>query len=462
MAITIFSITFLILALRRLDWAVLVLIVALPIYIIRFQVFELPSTLLEIMILMVFLIWSFKFYIPEEQKFKSQKNDRQAYPFRNEILILMVFSMIAISTSNFSMAALGIWRAYFVEPFLLYIVVINLFNHRLGIYKIIGALGVSAAIVAALAIFQEFSGLFINNPFWANIETRRVVSFFGYPNAVGLYLAPIIMLLIGWFGKIKNEIGYKINFIKIGILIIITASLLAIYFAHSEGALVALLASGLICLFLVGRRAKLAILSLILAVGIILAIFPTVTEAVIKKITLRDLSGEIRRQQWLETITMLEDRWLTGAGLSNYQKAVAPFHQEGIFYNFDNRPNFDAVVWASSSLQKIYWQPVEIYLYPHNIILNFWSELGIGGLLVFIWLIIHQIYLSLKLFFGFDKKDGRRYLALGLSGAMFTIIIHGLVDVPYFKNDLAALFWIIIALSGIMILENKNKLINKT
>ncbi len=29
---------------------------------------------------------------------------------------------------------------------------------------------------------------------------------------------------------------------------------------------------------------------------------------------------------------------------------------------------------------------------------------------------------------------------------MTALLIHGLVDVPYFKNDLAMLFWIIYAL----------------
>jgi len=29
---------------------------------------------------------------------------------------------------------------------------------------------------------------------------------------------------------------------------------------------------------------------------------------------------------------------------------------------------------------------------------------------------------------------------------MVVVLIHGLVDVPYFKNDLAILFWIVYAL----------------
>jgi len=41
-----------------------------------------------------------------------------------------------------------------------------------------------------------------------------------------------------------------------------------------------------------------------------------------------------------------------------------------------------------------------------------------------------------------------KYLKLGLLGALVVIIVHGLVDVPYFKNDLSLLFWLIIFLIG--------------
>ena len=36
---------------------------------------------------------------------------------------------------------------------------------------------------------------------------------------------------------------------------------------------------------------------------------------------------------------------------------------------------------------------------------------------------------------------------------MTVIIIHGLVDVPYFKNDLAVMFWALLAIMGIISLE---------
>jgi hypothetical protein len=40
---------------------------------------------------------------------------------------------------------------------------------------------------------------------------------------------------------------------------------------------------------------------------------------------------------------------------------------------------------------------------------------------------------------------------------MIAIVIHGLVDVPYFKNDLAAMFWLMIALMGVCSLNYRQE-----
>ena len=37
---------------------------------------------------------------------------------------------------------------------------------------------------------------------------------------------------------------------------------------------------------------------------------------------------------------------------------------------------------------------------------------------------------------------------MGVMGAMIVIVVHGIVDVPYFKNDLALIFWALLAMIG--------------
>jgi len=172
---------------------------------------------------------------------------------------------------------------------------------------------------------------------------------------------------------------------------------------------------------------------------------------VIKKTALKDLSGEIRKQQWRETWQMLKDNWtwLWGTGLSNYQARVEPYHQAGIFFNFDNDSQFrQKIVWWDDKYKAEHWQPVEIYMYPHNTVLNFWTELGLAGALLFTWIIVRFFILCVRLIN--RRVMGHELLVMGLMGAMAVIIVHGMVDVVYFKNDLAIMFWIMIALPGLV------------
>ena len=448
--VIIFIVLFFSLALKRLDWALLLLVAALPTYLIRFHFFGLPLTLLEAMILIAFTVWFFGRFRPELKKIRGNLTGRIPYPYYREIILLLIISLAAAGVAGFSANALGIWKAYFFEPLLLFIMIFNVFKDKRDQKKILWALLVSAAAVSLCALFQKVTGLFIANPFWADAANRRVVSFFGYPNAVGLYLAPLIALFLGWFLAESGAAKQKGVFKKLAIAVVIALSLLAIYFARSEGALIGLAAGLILFGLLAGKKPRIAtVILLALAVGGLLFSAP-LKNYFVNKITLRDLSGEIRKQQWKETISLLTGtKIITGAGLDNYQAAVKPYHHKGIFFNRDNMPNFDSQLYGSSTLRAIYWQPVEIYKYPHNIFLNFWSELGLFGALLFVWIIFKYLYGSLKLTVAFGRENNpEKYLALGLLIAMIVIVVHGLVDVPYFKNDLAAMFWLLIALTA--------------
>lgn len=76
--------------------------------------------------------------------------------------------------------------------------------------------------------------------------------------------------------------------------------------------------------------------------------------------------------------------------------------------------------------------------YPHNIFLNFWTETGILGLFSVLIIIFSAIYKGLT-----DHKN-----LIGLSVAIFliTVLVQGQFDNPYFKNDLAVVFWLILSL----------------
>ena len=510
-----FSIFFTALAIYNLQLAVSLLIVLLPAYLIRFQLGPLPSTLLEVMIWLVFLVWfianfsELKTNVYESFKRLTRKSTNGRikidYPFGREIILLLIVSFVAAGVSGFSNSALGIWKAYFFEPILLYIVVLNVFGRNVilegarrpiesrekqqdpiasfqddKLPKLLWALCISALAVSLLAIYQKITGNLIDNPFWAAAGTRRVVSFFGYPNAVGLYLGPLVLLFIGWFSYAK-QVCRAPKKLQLLIALSITLSLIAIIFAKSAGAILGVAAGlAVFCLLAssprwssgeAGRRTRIAVIAVIALAVISCAAVPLARHQVWDKLTLRDFSGTVRRIGWNDSWKMLSDgRLIFGAGLANFQQAVKPYHQPG-FYVSDGTPDFWQRIRTDAALRARVWQPLEIYLYPHNIFLNFWSELGLAGMLLFVWIIGKYFFIGLKLInvipakAGIQKDaldsgkildprlrgdDNKKFLVLGLISAMVVIVVHGLVDVPYFKNDLAVLFWLMIAMLSII------------
>ncbi|OIO07519.1 hypothetical protein CO115_04725 [Candidatus Falkowbacteria bacterium CG_4_9_14_3_um_filter_36_9] len=514
--ILIFCILYFILAYKRLDWAVMFIIAALPSYLIRFSIFNIPFTLLEAMILIAFFVWFSSNYkeIINNIKLRSKNNWKleiacslfargkadgrrgnwklSRYPFDIEIVLLLIISYLATAVSGFNFSALGIWKAYFFEPVLFFILVLNIFNSKKGIDKIIFSLSVSAFLVSVFAIYQKFTGAFIFNELWAATSTRRITSFFGYPNAVGLYLGPAVLLLLGWIaskisnykiqrhllqnkklnfqfstrlpdGQVSNS---KIIYIKIlAIILTLILAIMAIYFARSEGALIGIILGLIIFGLLTNKKSLWATIFFIIVVTVGIFLYQPAEEYILNKLLLRDLSGQIRRQQWQETWQMLSDgRIITGAGLANYQKTLVPYHTDGFFVRDYKDPDWHKKTLFNEAYRKKVWQPLEIYLYPHNIFLNFWSELGIAGMLLFIWIFIKFYYLGIKLFrisdfrFRISKNNqSDKFMIIGLLGSMAVFLVHGLVDVPYFKNDLAAVFWILISILGIIKISEEYK-----
>ena len=164
-------------------------------------------------------------------------------------------------------------------------------------------------------------------------------------------------------------------------------------------------------LFLLNYK-KVAIGLAVLSVFFILAFAPA-REVVM----FGDKAGQNRLILWQKTEQYLvssPQRFVLGAGLRR-------------FYGEIQKPLANKVM--------------EPLIYPHNIVLNFWSEIGFFGLISFGF-----IYLFL-LKVGFEVWQKEKIFGAGLISLWLVFFIHGLVDVPYFKNDLSFLFWIFTALT---------------
>ena len=110
--ISLFAIFFLIIAWQKIVGALFIIIVLLPSYLVRFQIGWIPVTLLELMILILFVVWLVKLLV---------KKERIKFPLKWLILLLVLAAILSVFISPDSRAGLGLLKAYFIEPILLFI-----------------------------------------------------------------------------------------------------------------------------------------------------------------------------------------------------------------------------------------------------------------------------------------------------------------------------------------------------
>ncbi len=399
-----FLMIFAIIVWQRPILAIWLFLAVLPSYLLRFTLLGVPLTVLEGMIFILFA-----------RLVIDWRRGKEKIKFDSRLIValaaLVGASIVAVAVSPDTRAALGIFKAYIVEP-ILFFAVAKSYLEKKDIPSVVTALSVGALGVALYGLGQRFFGIPIVAPWQSEL---RITSVFEYPNAVGLYLAPLIPLFV-WQLLARLDDSSKFTFKKkIAIaywVLIILSSLAAIYFAKTWGAMVALAAVGIFvgCWFKRTRRATIAVvLSFIIALGVA----SVSRHQIIQKITFQSWSGIVRLKMYQETWMMLKNSPIFGAGLAGYQQGILPYHTNS-------------------------W--MEIFLYPHDLFLTIWSELGLLGLaaagLTLAWFIKQLL----------ARRDNFTW---ALGATMSVIIIHGLVDVPYFKNDLAVMFWLFMALVSI-------------
>ncbi|MBI4121972.1 MAG: O-antigen ligase family protein [Parcubacteria group bacterium] len=391
------------LAWRSLPWALTVLAGLLPAYLVRFQIEPLPSTALEAMILILVVRWAWMLYRGGDWRERLRRivATRLFWPG----VALVAASLLACFFALDLRAGLGIWRAYFVEPFLLYVIIVDVLRVRQDQTRLVMALGVSVLVLTALALVQYFTGAWLPTWEWTVAATRRATGVYTSPNALGLFVVPVAMLHLGlFFDHLRTRPSRYFS------ALVVAAAALSVALAFSRGAMIALLVAGLFMLYRHWSKRWTAVVA---AIAIILSLLiPSVRGSLSALASFQDASGQSRLALYRGAIELIKQHPLTGTGLSGFGQAFESVRPE---------------------------EYTEKLIYPHNIFLNFWTETGLFGLLAVLWIIILVFRLA------FIKTNGNDLWRDALLAALLAMLIHGLIDVPYFKNDLAVLTWLLLA-----------------
>jgi O-antigen ligase len=433
---------------KLLNWLIILLPLALPLYVVRFNIGPLPTTLLEVYVLALMVTWllsrvnsgqwsetdkspspspSSQFPVPISHIRSSLFEIRSSIgKWFWPLIVWLVVTLIAVFVAQDAWAAFGHWRAFMLEPVIVFVALIDSLAGRphgvaRTMERLLQAVAMATILLGVYAAFQYITGWGIPSP-WDAEAGRRATGVFGYPNGLSLFIVPFgvvswMRLADAW---LSDHMGSPLQLLMYG-----SASALALVatvLAKSMGGILA---------FGVGVVLTLIILKKTRVIGIVLTVLGVLGAGLVawqiygtelhpqtiedNLASTKKWSSSVRVIIWQESWEIIKDNPILGTGLRSYKTAVIPYHQ---------------ATW------------MEIFPHPHNIFLMLWIETGLAGLLAFIWLIVTWVAVVKG-----QKINDKSYERLIWIVPLIAILVHGMVDMPYFKNDLAIQFFLLAALA---------------
>lgn len=440
-----FFFIFILICAKNIRYGIYAIIFLMPLYLWRFSFFSIPMTVLEIMVYILFLAWSLSklALLLKQIKLKSKLqfnnivyNTIKRKLFRDRYLVLnvgiiLLFLGIIISTALSSdiRSSLGIFKGWFISPLLFFIVFINVIKKERHTGLVLTSWFASGVIVSVVSIFYLLIGDITFD--------GRLKAIFLSPNHLAMYLTPAFLIVVGFLLKetkflIGNLIfsGKTIFFRKKMKVIVLLIIVIPLYFTYSYGAFLGIFAG---ILYLIIKNKDLKIKSIYLSgffIFLFLGLIFLSSNKFNQIIDSSDRSSFHSRLMILNaTGEIIKDNPIFGIGPGTFQKTYLSY--AGKF----NQPYLE---WAVPQ--------------PHNIFLAFYLQTGLigfaGFILILIWFFYHKNIILSHL----NKKDKIGDVSVAaeiyiINVLMIYVLVHGLVDTTYWKNDLSLMFWLLIGLA---------------
>jgi O-antigen ligase len=372
----------------------LLLISALtPLYLVRFSL-GIPTNLFEILLLIAIFAFAFKRKTFDLTIFKRNRF------FTFALLALLVGLIISIAYSNNYLTGLGILKSWFVFPIIFALIIQSSWEKPSDLKLMLRLWFYAWSLLAIFALigfafdFQTYDG--------------RLAFIYDSPNYFAMLLAPAIIFGIY---LIKHSDSNKQKTVLWICQLIVMA---ALYLTYSYAAWFSILIA--ICFQLMPKDLPRTRLFKFLAFFFLFAIFLVSTQFKTSKfqdlISLNERSSlSSRTMIWKAATKIISNNPVIGIGPGNFQMEYLKYQKYFPPY----------LEWAVPQ--------------PHNLLLAFWLQSGILGLLGFILIMLNVLYTLIK---------NSNELSIMLASYFIYLMLHGLIDTPIWKNDLSFIFWVLI------------------
>lgn len=384
------------------DNLIFLTIFCIPLYLIKVPIFGIPSNFFEVISVAIAAI----IFTQEKENILPKLLNLPKFLIISIFFIFLGLLLSTIlNTENYTQS-LGIIKSWFIVPIFFSLALHLKIDSSSLVEKIIRSIYFSIITVSIIAILYKI--------FSITTYDNRLKAFYLSPNYLSMYLAPGIFFALYFLRKsfLSNKYS-RIFFINIFFLLIIVFSL---YWTLSYGAWISIILSLIITSPLLISHKKIlifyaSILFLVLLVFCLQKNNSKMTNLLNNYSTSSIASREIILKV---SAALILKSPIAGIGPGNFQEKYLEMQK--------NYPPY--LEWAVPQ--------------PHNIFLAFWLQAGIVGLIGFLILNYYSITNLLRCI----KNKKNTALAVTLLAFFIYILIHGLIDTTYWKNDLSFIFWI--------------------
>jgi O-antigen ligase/Flp pilus assembly protein TadD len=364
------------------------------------------------------------------------------------ILLFILIGILSLIWSDNPYITLQELPLFLAGPLLFFIIVNNIMNQE-QVNRIITGI-ISIGSLMGIYGFLQYQG--IDFSFWqSNIGRQQVFGLFGNVNYFAEYVIIPLTIAVPILFAVKNKI------IKISLFIGIIFMASSLVLTFTRGSYLAFgLALLIMFLLLISWKGishvfsnykKLIIFFLLVAIIATAIIFipnpmnkrGTVLYKIKARTSISQLTqgSSIARRMaiWKFTWMMIEDKPILGSGLGTFQYNSLRYQAE--FFNQNN--NRDKYPYGIAD--KV-----------HNEYLQLWSELGIIGLLVFLWIVIQYFVFGIRFLKKAKSQDNMQFaLVVGLMGSILAILIDAVFGFPLHLPASISLFWLAMALTFVIV-----------
>lgn len=396
----------------RPTWATLAVIIGSPLYLLRTDILGIPTTALELGIYALAIIFVINWVRQHWLAAKLLNFYNLFKPYRWPLLLWLGFTLISAVLSPEWRLSFGILKGWFFDPLLLVLLLTSLADRSDVInFRDLAAYGLTgAALIITIYGFYDY--------FWGyTFETGRLDAFYTSPNYAAMFLTPVLFISLGLLWQHWQSRRRLLCLLSTALI------LLALALTGSFGGY----AAGLVGLLVGAALVPMNSLKRLTAVLVIILISASLLASGLIDVRghynqfFKISSWQIRAQLWQAGFVLTTEQPIWGVGLGRFQREL---------------PRLVAPQGTLSLPADL----LQFHL-PHNLYLTISSESGGIALLGFLWFAAWWLWRNYRAY-----KSSPQPLLWAALAALAVMLIHGLVDTPYFKNDLSLLWWLVILL----------------